>query len=501
MTNPEIKEQYRQELLRRMLIRRHEEKRDSLVKFIKFFFKEEKNKDFDDNWHYYVIEQKLKEVLEWKCTRLIINIPPGSWKTELITKCFPVWMLGKDATKQIIVTGYSAALTQNYGSEARDYYKSQTFRKVFPERPLIRQDQDTKWLWKTDEWGYYMATWAWWSITGNRANIFIIDDPIKPDDSDSDIKRVWINNWFDNTVASRLFNPLKDAIIIIMQRTHEDDLCWHLMTKEAEWHWDEWEKIILPAIALQEENHVVWDIIYPRKEWDALQEWRYPLKALNSIKKSLGNQNFGSQYQQNPINKESQEFHQEWFKYYEHIPENWRIFSAVDPAFSKKTSADYSCIMTGKFIDDALYVLEYTVWRFNPWELIDKMVYHIRKWEPEKFGIESVAAQVTLNFSLKLEIEKKWLYTNIEEIRQHKDKESKIRRLVPLYRAWKIYHQLWMNELEEQLIKFPRWSHDDMIDSLQMLYNLYELQPNTRWFYPSVKVNYDQYGRPVVITN
>lgn len=106
----------KQQALREKAIRHREEKykpqRESLVEFIKYYFKHELNKEFDDNWHYSVIEDKLKEVMEGKCTRLIINVPPGSGKTLMITKFFPVWYLGNKPDLQTIATGYSSMLTQ-----------------------------------------------------------------------------------------------------------------------------------------------------------------------------------------------------------------------------------------------------------------------------------------------------------------------------------------------------------------------------------------------------
>lgn len=89
--------------------------------------------------------------------------------------------------------------------------------------------QNTKELWETDDGGYYYATGAGGSITGYGADTFIIDDPIKPDEAESNIIRDGINNWFSNTVISRLNNMATGNIIIIMQRVHGDDLCGHLL--------------------------------------------------------------------------------------------------------------------------------------------------------------------------------------------------------------------------------------------------------------------------------
>jgi len=189
MTNSKqsLKAQALKELAIRELEGRTITQRESLVEAIKYLFEKELNKPFDDNWHYWVIEEKLKQVLEGKITRLIINIPPGSGKTELITKCFPVWALGNKPDLHIIATGYSTQLTQTFGTQARDYYTSDTFLEVFPRRPKLRDDQNAKGLWVNEMGGRYLATGAGGSITGNRANIFLIDDPIKPDEAQSDV--------------------------------------------------------------------------------------------------------------------------------------------------------------------------------------------------------------------------------------------------------------------------------------------------------------------------
>ena len=106
---------------------------------------------------------------------------------------------------------------------------------------------------RNEKGGQYLATGVGGSITGHRANIFIIDDPIKPDEADSsETMRVSVNRWYDNTVLSRLFNPNKDAVVIIMQRTHDDDLCGYLESKEVMGSGEKWEKIIIPALSFED---------------------------------------------------------------------------------------------------------------------------------------------------------------------------------------------------------------------------------------------------------
>lgn len=491
-----IKQLALKEKVKRELERRHKDKHDSLITFIEYFFEKELHKEFISNWHYKLIAKKLEELRDWMPKKLIINVPPRTWKTELITKMFPAWLLWQKPDHKFIVSGYSSSLTRNFSSQARDYYESVTYKTIFPRKAKLREDQNTKELWETEEGGYYYATWAGWSITWYWADTFIIDDPIKPDEAESDIIRDWINNWFWNTVVSRLNNMAKGNIIIIMQRVHADDLCWHLLEAMKEGTWYEWELLSFPAIAVENEEYELdWKIIW-RKEWEVLDTERMPIEALNKIKETMWSVYFSTQYQQNPVDKDSQEFHEEWFKY-EECPPWTRIFTTVDPAFTKNKASDDSAIVTGAFIQDKMYILEYTAWKYDPGELEEKIIYHINKWSPEKVWIEAYQAQVTIAFWLRAALEKKWIYCPIEEIRQTWDKESKIRRLIPLYRQGLIYHKREMDKLEKQLKEFPRWKHDDIIDALQMLYDMYVLTPNTTKRFEIPKIRYDNNWRPV----
>lgn len=492
----DLKTQAYIEKAKRILEYRNKDKHDSLISFIEYFFENELNKTFTSNWHYKLITKELEELRSGVTKKLIINVPPRTGKTELITKMFPAWLLWQQPDHKFIVSGYSSTLTKNFSSQARDYYQSNTFKKIFPRMSPLRDDQNTKELWETERGGYYYATGAGGSITWYGADTFIIDDPIKPDEAESDVVRTWINNWFWNTVVSRLNNMAKGNIIIIMQRVHGDDLCWHLLEEMKEWTGYDWKLLSFPAIATEKEEYQLnWEWI-GREEWEPLDKERMPLDALEKIKETMGNVYFSTQYQQNPLDKESQEFHEEWFQY-EDYPGRGRIFTTVDPAFTKNKHSDDSAIVTGAFIWDKMYLLEYTASKLDVWELIEKMIYHIKKWQPEKIGIEAFQAQVTIAFWLRTELEKRGIYCPIEEIRQAWDKESKIRRLLPLFRNWLIYHKRDMDKLEKQLVEFPRWKHDDVIDATQMLYDMYQLQPNTIKTFDIPKIKYDNNWKPI----
>jgi predicted phage terminase large subunit-like protein len=284
-----------------------------------------------------------------------------------------------------------------------------------------------------------------------------------------------------------------------MQRTHQNDLCGYLQEREKSGAGSIWDKVVLPAIALETDKY--------REKGQPLQANRYDLKELQQIRQDMasdvGAAHFETQYQQNPTSKETQIFHEEWFRYFTSPPRAGRLFIAVDPAFSKKLSADQTAMVVGRFIQDEMYIEEIVAGRYDPHEFEDKLIYLIRKWQPEKVGIEAVQAQATISFSFKTRLQKEGLSTVVEDIKQKGDKTSKIKRLQPLYRNGKIFHKRDIQNMtlfEDQLKAFPRGSHDDMIDAAQMLYELYTLQPDVGFMdAPKIKIVYDDYGKPMIV--
>lgn len=465
--------------------KRHQLQRASLYEFIKKYWEVERKEPLDENWHIKAICDALERVYTGETKRLIINIPPRSLKTEIVSKAFPVWCLWHEPNLKFIQTSYSADLAHKNSWWARDMYNSVVYGRIFPRRSAIKDDQNTKWNWELVDWWQVYAAGSTGTIIGIGADIIIMDDPMKPDDANSDLMiRNVINNYQD-TIKSRLNNRAEWAIVLIMQRLHDNDLAWYLMDLEAQGIGEKWERLIVPAID---------------SDWNSFFEKRFPIEMLKVMQKE-NPVTFSTQYLQEPVNPETQEFHQEWFRYYDEVPKWWRVFTAVDPAFSKNQQADNSSIITVMVKGMDLYVLEYTFGKFNPAELIDKIIYHHRKRNPEKIWVEAFAAQEVIAFNLKAEMQSKGLYPNVEEIRQSGDKSAKIRSLIPLYRNWHIFHTTNMQELEHELLRFPRGKHDDIADSLQMVFNMYTISPNTRAFTGNIDIKYWPDWSPILIND
>jgi len=133
-------------------------------------------------------------------------------------------------------------------------------------------------------------------LTGRGADIILIDDPLKPEEALSATQRQAANDWFDHTLYSRQNDKRHGAIVLIMQRLHEDDLVGHVLGQEP------WELVSFPAIAETDELHEIEPIWVPRcftrRQGEALHPGREPLATLDHIRRTIGEYNFAGQYQQ-----------------------------------------------------------------------------------------------------------------------------------------------------------------------------------------------------------
>ncbi len=225
------------------------------MQFMRYFFKQREGIRLIRNWHHYVIDYKLQEVLDCKIDRLIINISPGYTKTEQAVLNFIARGLAINPRSRYIHASYSSDLAHDSSSKIKEIINMAEFQELWPVK--ARLDTTAKKRWYTTEGGGMMAASTGGQITGFRAGrmepgftgAFVIDDPIKPDDAYSAVMRNRINNRFNNTIRSRLIYETT-PIIIIMQRIHEDDLTGFLLKGGSGYTW---HHLSIPALLTDEE--------------------------------------------------------------------------------------------------------------------------------------------------------------------------------------------------------------------------------------------------------
>src|ERR1700757_4225192 len=222
------------------------------------------------NWHLEVIAAKLTAVREGKIRRLIINLPPRHLKSLMASIAFPAWCLGHDPSAQILCVSYAQDLADKLARDCRSIVMSPWYRQIFPTRLAPHRQAVQEFI--TTRQGYRLATSTGGVLTGRGADLILIDDPLKPEEALSDTQRQSGNDWYLNTLYSRLNDKRHGAIVIIMQRLHEDDLVGNVLAQK------DWEVVAVPEIAEADEVHEIETILetkrFRRRQGEALHPER-----------------------------------------------------------------------------------------------------------------------------------------------------------------------------------------------------------------------------------
>ncbi len=309
-----------------------------------------------------------------------------------------------------------------------------------------------------------MATSVGGVLTGRGADFIIIDDPLKPDDALSDTQRKACNEWFDHTLYSRLNNKKDGCIIIIMQRLHEDDLVGHVLGVEP------WKVIRFPAIAEEDETHVIETPYGPRRfqrrAGEALHPEREPLETLNHLREALGPFNFSGQYQQLPAPLGGGLVEAAWFKTYTtaDVPKKFEmILQSWDTANKPTELSDYSVCTTWGIKEKHIYLLHVCRKRLGYPELKRLVREQAEAFHPATILIEDRASGTALIQELVGE--------GMHAIKSYEpamDKTMRMNSVTSTIENGFVHlpdKAFWIEEYIHDLIIFPNGKNDDQADS------------------------------------
>ena len=230
-----------------------------------------------------LMASRLEDCRSGKIRRLIVNLPPRSLKSHCVSIAFTAWLLGHNPAVQIIAASYGQDLADKLARDTRTIMEADWYRALFPTRLSARKAVND---FATTAGGIRMATSVGGVLTGRGADVIIIDDPLKPDQALSDVGRKAVNEWYDNTLLSRLNNKRTGCIIIVMQRLHQDDLVGHVLPQ------DDWTVLSFPAIA-EEPECVRFDTpygprLFVRQPGEALHPERESVQEYEAMRRGSG---------------------------------------------------------------------------------------------------------------------------------------------------------------------------------------------------------------------
>ena len=429
------------------------------------FLEIDNSQSFTPNWHLEVIADKLLSVQRGDIRRLVITQPPRSLKSVCASVAFPAWILGHNPRARIICISYSQDLADKFGRQTRQVMESPWYKAAFPRsciNPSKRADSE----FETTARGFRMATSIGGRLTGMGGQYLIIDDPIKPGDVLSRVQRQNVNDWFHNTLYTRLDNKNTGAILLVMQRVHEEDLVAHVQK------WDEWEVLSLPSIATKDEAYLLQNgKVITRKQGEALNPHLESLSKLKEIQNTLGNYNFQAQYQQNPIPERGNVINFDWFKRYSVLPQDGRrrarIIQSWDTAMTEHDGSDYSVCVTAQVINKQYYILNVLRQRLLFPDLIKAIQREKAKYNAQEVFIENKASGIEVIQLLNRQGMRGIIA--IDPVGSKEDRIAAQSTLVESGRVWIPEAAPWIEEFKREVNAFPRGAHDDQLDALAQL--------------------------------
>lgn len=428
---------------------------------------------YQRQWFHTLIADKCQQLLEGTLgtDRLMIFVPPQHGKSEIVSRKFPAWALGKNPLLKIVGSSYSADLAEQFSRSIQRTIDSSEYGEVFPNTFLNNQrvttDKKRGWVRKVDIFetvgfgGFYKAVGVGGSLTGTPADIGIIDDPVKDKEeaySPTIRERIW--NWYTDVFLTRLHNNSKQ--LLIMTRWHEDDLAGRLLEKEP----SKWTVVRIPAI--KEDDRLAED---PREMGEALWEEMHSLDSLLEAEERSP-RTFAALYQQRPSIAGGNIIKREWFKHiklaeFNRIYDGEPIVFFLDTAYTEKTENDPSGIIATCKIGNDLYITHAKkvlmkfpdLIRFIP-EYAKAHGYSTKssiRIEPKANGI-SVVDQL-----------KEVTGLNIVKTPSPKDsKETRLYAASPTVEAERVVlvDGAWNETFIDEVCGFPAKPHDEFVDLL-----------------------------------
>lgn len=417
------------------------------------------------------LEQFSQDVLDGLEPRLMITCPPRHGKSEITTRRFPGWHLGRAPDHEIICCSYSATLAFRFSRATRNMLRDPRYNAIFPDTRLDPDAQSVE-NWEIDNGGGYLAAGVGGPITGSGAHILLIDDPVK-NRAEAESKGVQdeIWDWYTSTAYTRLAPG--GGVVLIMTRWVDNDLGGRLLEAMEDGEGDRWTVVNYPAIAEHDEAY--------RKKGEALHPERYPLKRLHQIRKTIGVRDWSALYQQRPITDEGAFFKPSMFRFYRRneLPplESLAKFGAWDLAVGEKQYNDFS-VGGGAGLDHTgrVWLLERAKGRWSAMDLVNEILNMQMMMQQEVVGIERGQIKMALGPFLDEQIVKRKQFNfELRDLMPGRvDKQARARTIQGLMEQGMVMFPHpddceWMSDLMYNMTRFPAGAFDDDVDMMAWL--------------------------------
>jgi len=410
------------------------------------------------NWHLDVLCSKLQQMADGALQRMIINVPPGTMKSLLISVFYRAWLWARNPQLRFLAASYGSHLSIRDNVKLRSIVTSRWYAECF-SGSAISGDQNAKERFDTTVGGWSIATSVGGVGTGEHPDLIIIDDPHTAQQAQSAAERESAADWFDHTISTR--GVVRNVrICIIMQRLHERDLTGHLLQKESGW--------LHVRFPMRFEPETADPLDHRTQHGELLWPTLFDEARVTNLERDLGPYGAASQLQQRPAPEGGGLFKREWFEVINALPAE--IPSAMTRFWDVAGTAgegDYTVGVRMHRYHSGLYVITHVV--RGQWESgdVDKLIYETalldgrkvrirEEQEPGSSGKAVVAARMRRLAG--------WNYLGVRSTGQ---KVTRWQNLVVQAAAGnvKLLAGPWVQPFLDELVLVPYADHDDQADA------------------------------------
>jgi predicted phage terminase large subunit-like protein len=436
-------------LLMELLARK--EAAQSLARFIEYV-----DLGFNPAKHHQLLIRELEAVERGETKNLMVCMPPGSAKSTYTSVIFPAWFIGRNPMQSVLAASHTAELAERFGRRVRNIVAADGFSRVFDVG--LADDSQAAGRWDTSKGGEYYAAGVGGSITGRRADLAVIDDPVKSrEDADSERSREKAWDWYTNDLLTRLKPGARQ--IVVMTRWHEDDLGGRILERERE----RWKVIEIPMEAMPNDplGRAVGERLWP--EWftdEMVQVAKKDVRAWNAL------------YQQQPAGEDGDYFKADWFGEYESLPAGLRYYGASDYAVTEGGGDYTEHGVIGVDASANIYVADWWFGQEQADVWIDRKADLILKHEPQCWFGESGVIRKSVEPFMMRRLQERQAFCRIEWLPSIADKPTRARSIQAKAAMGKVFlpkHATWKAHVLGNLLRFPAGKHDDSVDVLSLI--------------------------------
>ncbi len=426
-------------------------------------------------WALDAICEHLEAVTAGDITRLLMNVPPGSMKSLLTGVIWPAWEWGpKGLTHhRFLATAHKQDLAVRDNLKCRRLIRSPWFQRLWPV--ALTSDQDAKTKFENDRTGFREAM-AFTSMTGSRGDRVILDDPHSVDDANSPVKLAADVTTFREALPSRVNND-RSAIVIVMQRLHEQDVSAVAVSLG-------YEHLMIP-MRFEADRRCATSIGWadPREhDGDLMFPERFPEKQVIELETVLGSYATAGQLQQRPAPRSGGMFQRSDFEIVDVIPAGAKtIVRAWDFAATEVKAGrrpDWTVGLRMSLVGDVFYVEDVIRGQWNPSKVEQTLLATatqdgeaVTVRMPQDPGAAGKADAATKTKLLKGYAVKAVPPTGEKSVRARPASAQAEAGNVKLVRG------LWNTAFLDEICVFPAGTHDDQVDAFADAVNELALAP------------------------